>query len=413
MLSTSQRTSNHFDQLRSWVNELNGTKSAASQGKTSHPSKSVDDGTKKPTQGAQSSDNEKYVKKHVPASVDDSNALGRDQDELQPNIGLTQSEVGKDPSVEDDFKDRPKDPGTSHPADMSIGEKYSSADLRKYAEAIGNLGNSILADFAVAAVPGQPTTKQAETKEATQASSSSPSAAELPSPTGGSSVTSPANTNSAEAGYELARILGLSKEAADSTAQSVVEDAIKQALYLGDRVGQLYLSLHKKAEGEADMPPKPDADDMAMPEASPGGAGGGAEGMMPPAPMVPPGAEGAGAPPGAGGPPGAEGGMDPEQALHALAMAMMEAGISPEQLVEMAKSHAGGGGDPGMPPGAPPGPGGPGGPPDPMQDQVAKVASAVKDYKRSGRFRVREAKTAAEARMRDEMHKYIREIAQR
>lgn len=44
-----------------------------------------------------------------------------------------------------------------------------------------------------------------------------------------------------------------------------------------------------------------------------------------------------------------------------------------------------------------------------MQD-VPKIAAAVRDYKRSGKFRFREAKTAAERKLREDMHQYLREV---
>ena len=403
-----QATRPKFAQIRSWLNEIHREKSAATKsskahsefggyaGETTHPSKDVDDGLEKATTGERASENEKDVKKmNFAGHVDEtSENPGPKQEDLNYNIGVKQAPTGEAPEVEDDYKDRPDDPGTSHPANADdIGPKYGSW-IKKEAAALSNLANEILADIATGV-----------------GLTSAPSVTPVVDNTVKAAAT---QTEAIQIGSTLDTLLGLDKSAADQAAQLVIAETIKQAQLGADRVGPYLLSymqetekLIKKAEGGPPMLP-PDAagggapvDPAMLAGAGAGGPPPGAEGGLPPeagAGGPPPGAEGD-VPPGAEG---GEGGGDHEQALQELAMALMELGITPEELAQLS---AGGGAEGGGPAagGAPPAPGGP-------AEMGAKIASAVKNYKRSGKFRFTEAKTAAQQTQRAEMKRYITEI---
>ena len=87
-----------------------------------------------------------------------------------------------------------------------------------------------------------------------------------------------------------------------------------------------------------------------------------------------------------GGPPPEMGGMGDEAALQELAMALMEAGIDPAQLAALAQ----------------------------QQPEAAKMASAVHNHKRSGKFAFTEAKTgSAERKVRDYMKGFVLELYNR
>jgi hypothetical protein len=130
----------NFDQVRSWLNDINREKTAAAKsakayselegrGSTTHPVKDVNDGLSKATTGSRASENEKDVKDmNFTGQVDSTpENPGKSQDELNYNIGTQQSETGGQPSVEDDYKTRPEDPGTTHPANTEDeGKKYGS-----------------------------------------------------------------------------------------------------------------------------------------------------------------------------------------------------------------------------------------------------------------------------------------------
>jgi hypothetical protein len=122
-------------------------------------------------------------------------------------------------------------------------------------------------------------------------------------------------------------------------------------------------------------------------------------------PAAPSPAPAPGSPDGGGGAGGDMGG-DHNQALQELAMALLELGVTPEQLSQMAQ----GGGGAAAPGGAVPG-GEPAGPPPDVAKAAADIASAVGDYRLSGKFQVTEAKAGSQERkLRDECKQYVREV---
>ena len=425
-------TSPHFATLRSWLNEITGEKEkAASDGKpitevgtyvgeTKHVSKSVPDFMEVAKEGPRAAENASDVKKMVPSSVDaakpDSGEGNNSAGNKIPEIGTRKSSVGEDPASENDFKTDTGVTAESSKVEEALSgrEGYkASAELAKAAKAAANLANEILADISVSVGAGR-SAAPSQDKQAAAAIAQAVSA-------------SSENAAAAQAGYELAAYLGFNKQSADQTAQAVVADTITKAAHWADRVGQTVLAHLEHAEkvaaakravdgAAAGLPPEPDGDEGA---AAAGGspAPGGAEAALG-------GLGGAGADAGAGAPP-AGGGGDPQAALAELAMALEELGISPEQLVAAMQGAGGGagaaGGLPaggGLPPGGPPPEmagglppemaGGP--PPGSPADMGAKIASAVRDYKRSGKFRFSEAKTAEQRHYRDQMKSYIREL---
>jgi hypothetical protein len=384
----------HFDQIRSWLNEVNRNKQAAVNsksakaytepggymGETTHPSKDVDDHCEAAREGSRSAENEKDIKEMEPAgNVNETSETSKKQEDLNYNIGVRQSATGEDPSTEDNYRSNVKDPGTSHPANAEkIGPKYGSY-VSKEASELASLADEIMADYitttGVKKAAQQPVKQTQQTKTAAPASK-------------------PAQNNVAAvtAGYELAAQLGLNKTSADNVSQQVISNTIKNAQMGADRVGAYLVSLvkesealHKQAAGEVDP---------AMLAGAAGGGDPAAAGGMPPE------AAAAGAMP---ADPAAGGGGEPagDDAIQELAMALMELGIEPEQLAA-AVQGGGAGGDPAGA-GAPPMEGSP-------AEMGGKIASAVKNYKRTGKFQVQSAKTAAERAYRNEMKKYILEI---
>lgn len=398
-----------FNQIGDWLAEIESVKTASAKktrptgkaavkkaapsgmGDTSHPSEDVDDGTCDEQTGARYEENATDVKRDVPGtSVDETDiGSGGTQDDKQFNIGTNQSATGEDSSVEDDYKPGKDDPGTSHPANADdVGEKYSSMKLDKLLKIAEHKANELLADLAndVDAPAAKPAIKAAQPKS-------------TPKPT---VATKPTNV---DAGYKAASQLDMDKFASEMLAQTI-KDADLDADLVGSYLHAYYST--KQAEGEDGPPPEeaPPAEEAppgpAAEESGGGGgdvlaalgAGGGAPPMDPSAggapPMdpaaggMPPGAEGA-----AGGPPGAGGGVGEEQALQELVMALQELGISPDELAQMAQGA-------GAAPGAAP--------------EGAKLASAAKRYKLSGRAKFEEAKTAAQREVRNQIKDYLREI---
>jgi hypothetical protein len=224
--------------------------------------------------------------------------------------------------------------------------------------------------------------------------------------TPGQSAATPAE--SADAGYKAAAAAGDATDV-DQVAGQVITQIVKTAHHQADLIAS-YLSQEKAAmegeeeevdptggagegedhgteeteggEGPTEAPPE---------EGSPleGGAPGGGEEGGPEMGGPPMGGPEMGGPPmggpemgGMGAPPEALGGMGDEEALQQLAMALMELGIDPAMLAQA------------------------GGP-------APKLASAVTDYKKTGKFQVSETKTAAERQVRNYMKGYINELCKR
>ena len=408
-----------FEQIDSWLQEIDNSKTAsakpakkekkaeqkkkaisATMGETSHPSEKVDNDTQEAETGERWRENEEDIKKDVPGvSVDETDPKsGGDEDDNMLHIGMNPKATGEDPTHETESVKGDKDDeregdrgGTSTPMDAEdIGEKYSSMKMPTLLKLAEDKAHAILADIANGVFPGISAQRPA--------ASVSPKTAYAPAPT------------AATAGYDAAA-LGLEKDAAEKVAAEFIEQAIRDADLDADLVGSYihsyYQSRIKQAEGPEDGHEEPDGDE-APPEAGMGGGGpppgvggggdpsggaGGADmlsalgGGGAPAPggdmgggMPPGGDMGGGMPPGGDMGAGGPGGGDQEKALQELAMALQELGINPEELAQMA------------------------------QGQGAKMASAVKSFQRSGKFRFSEAKTAAQARAREEIKDYIREL---
>ena len=451
-------STNVFDRVSSLVEEIGNEKQAAAKaamddpggqdGASSHPSATSDSSelSQPAPEGAQSSDNESVVKEQTPLVPDNDPELTPEaaptQDEVQLGQGVDKAKAtGEDPSTEEDYKGDKEDPseqgnknmgGTDHPASGDIGEKYSSvtresveslsdAALFKLAAELGNDVNAVLANAFFD-----------ENKKA-----------ELAQPETHNDAAS--KSAAADVGYTAA-------DESDAFAAAVMGETVKAAQHQADLVvdyiARLSGSLQKEAggnpledmlggegEGEAhgtDEVPAP-ADDggaailAAMAgEGAPGGGGG-----MPleggaPEEMLAGGAPeemlAGGAPEEAlagGGVPPELGGMDEEAAVQELAAALEELGIPPEALAAAAMQSGGGGMPPGgggeMPPGGGMPPGGEAPAPElPPELAGAKLAAAVESHKRSGKYRITEAKQGtAKRKVRDYMKGYVSELVGR
>ncbi len=437
-MSNNTVTAQLFGQLSEFMAEVAAEKTAEAnteaggyQGATTHPSADVDDSTADAQEGARSAENAADVKADVdgtsPDDLPEASPGSDNQDERQLNIGTQQSATGEDPSVEDDFKGDKDDPGTSHPADTEDGEKYGAleaqfdnASFMEARAAALNLGNDILADFAngYGFATGQTQKVAASENRGTVKNPGATAAESYAAPAVAYSAPQEKQAadlqESADAGYVLASVLGMEKMSEDQRAQATIEQTIKDAHFDADLVGSYLGALANEAEksGEHDLEDvvggaveAEDHDELGddasgmeeggdlAPElgegedilgALGGGGLGGDEGL-----------EGLGGIEGGGGVGeediaaalgGIEGGepeapvVGEEESLAQLAAALDELGISPEQLA--AAADEGG----------------------------AKLASAVTKFKRSGKFRHKEATTARDRQIRDLMKAHVLEL---
>jgi hypothetical protein len=369
------------------------------QGKSDHPSARAASNVQKTPLGSRAKENETDVKHdHPGAGVDNvSEGSGGTQDDKQLNIGTNQSATGEDPSVEDDYKGTKEDSregdrgGTQGPFNAhDIGTKYSNhrfADLTKVAY---EKMNELLADVANGSAP-MVGTKQASTQQrVAQQYGPGPTEAE--------------------------------KQAA---AQAIIEQTILDARINADLVGEF---LTKYTDKYAHLL-KRSATDGQM-----GGAMEG-EGGPPMDPSMDPSAGGGGPPPEMGGPPegGGEGEGGGGGGLDEMINALLQMGMTPEDIEKALQAHMGGGDAGG---GAPPGAGAGGPPPEmagagggpPMGDMgkagshrrrglneeqlvMLKAAHMANQRFRTGNWHAKPVYTGTkEAQERTELQRYILEV---
>ena len=441
-------STNVFDRVSSLVEEIGNEKQAAAKaamddpggqdGASSHPS-ATSDSSELPQpapEGEQSSSNESVVKEQTPLVPDNDPELTPEaapkQDEVQLGQGVDKAKAtGEDPSTEEDYKGDKEDPpeqgnkdmgGTSHPASGDIGEKYSSvtresvaamsdANLFKLAAALGNdvnavLANSFFNEDKAADLKGDQ--HELDTDNDGKIEGSDFSAIRKKKKKSDKSSDENSEDKAAAAGYAAA-------DEADTFAAAIIGETVKaahhQADLVADYMSRISSDLRKQAEGvpmddtlggegngEAhgtEVPAPADGGGEAILAAMAGGgeeqmpvedplaaAGVGPEGMGP---------EGMG-PEGMGpeGVPTELAGMDEEAALQQLASALQEAGISPEELA--AAGMAGGEG----------------------AEVAPKLAAAVDNLQRSGKYEITEAKRGtSERKVRDYMKGYVNELCAR
>lgn len=399
-------------------------------GASSHPTAHVDNNVQKAETGARASEYEADIKKQQGAlAVDNTPEMSYEgrQDEVQQNIGTSVAATGEDPAAEKDFKGDKDDPGTSHPAKANDGEKYSSVTFKQARDRAAALGNDILASLLNAS------TKQAEMPaqlaEALHEKKESPAEEKREHSSGeekadgshgelkgdqhkldvdndgkieGSDLKALREGKEAafKAGYELAAKLGLSKEAAEASVREICANTLREA----DEMADLFIGFvsqksaavdpaDEAAEGEDHSAPGDD-ESGASPAGDAAGAPAGLEGMMggeAPAPEM-----------------GGEVVPSEDEAVQELAMALEELGIPPEALIQAVQGGAGA-----APVGA-----GPEMPPEMAPKMAAAkdlnaIGAAVVNFKRSGKFQVKEARTKRSRQLRDIMKQHVLELVNR
>lgn len=414
-----------FDQLREFLSEVENEKQASVKkraeantepgsqgGATSHPSKSVDDGTQPASEGQRSQENTSDVKKTIfNGGVDSASDDSPSQEDQQLNVGITSTSTGEDPSNEDNYKSDKEDPGTTHPAKTSEGEKYSSLSFKALRGLTEKKANDILSDIAYSikeAAKEMPPFIQKKIDEAKNKKSK---------PMGNKEEEEECESKKmAAAGYAAASLTeeeyNLTKTAQEAVAGSI-EATIADGLEKAAMVGSYLSAFYKAAEGDVAAPSEESmgsAEEMQE---------GGESGMdVDPSMMAQMAGEGEGAP---------EAGASPDDAAHELLMALQEQGINPEELLAMIQ-QGGGGGDAGAPPMDPSMMGGGAPPMDPSMMNPSmmggKQASAKRQvtndlvnlikyaqaYRRAGKFSFTEAKTAQQRNLRNQIKLCVRDI---
>lgn len=179
---------------------------------TSHPVGKVDNATQSMPTGEQAKANEKMISEDVPGtSVDAATPVSQsptEQDKQQISIGMNPASTGQDPSVEKDIKEKPSDPGTTHPARTDI---KSAADYLQAADAFSKNANAFLASVSLSGTGSQPASEPVEK------SASEPAAADEEL------------AKAAEFGYQLAAELGMADLTDQSIAKKTIAETVKNA----------------------------------------------------------------------------------------------------------------------------------------------------------------------------------------
>ncbi len=340
-----------LDALQGFLHELRSpTTKQAETGdpspSTGAPIKDADNGTRKPVHGERYSENTSDVRKSLGAAgvtgQEDATSVG---DASEKGVGELKRYTA-DEKAPQSIKDNPMKPKDGPgPGDSTY------TDGRKYAS-LADKGRALLAKMA--------------SNDGGTTETPAPSENKIPKKNEKAPATLPDAEKKAEdekraaaevhrdvaaLGYNIAQNMaaaistemnkeaGLTeKQAAAEKIASIQEAAAQDALFFVDVMNGFNYGLQKKAEGapggEMQLPPEA----MAAMAGGGGAPAGGGEGGMPP------GAEGGGAP---GGEAGGEGGGDDQQKVEALAQALEQAGVTPEDLAEAIahiEQQGGGGG---------------------------------------------------------------------
>lgn len=388
-------------------------------GASTHPTAHADNGVQTAVEGSRSHEYEADLKKQQgPLGVDSTPALSQEgrQDDVQLNIGTTAAATGEDPSSERDYKGTKDDPGTTHPAKTNDGEKYSAVTFKTARAQCGALGNDILANFInfgatkltkqsempafLKSKIADKTDSCAKDEKVTVPGANKTDSVDLEPSDAGETQEESKKEAAFLAGYELAAALGLDKTAAEAHVSEVCANTLRES----DEMAELFLGYMAAKEAAADPTAEADeGEDHAAPEDAASGASDAPapEGL---AEMM----GGANGGPEMGGPEmgGAEG--SPDDAVQELAMALEELGIPPEALIQALSQ----GGAPGGAPAPEADPAAMGGAPKLASDLDA-IGRAVINFKRSGKFQVKEARTKRSRELRDMMKQHVIELTSR
>jgi hypothetical protein len=228
---------------------------------TSHPSKSVDDGTQEATEGSRSAENTADVKSDVPGQPVDAakedkldgaseNPLttakptGEDPaNETSSTDGLIGGEAGKDSSGKD----------TTHPAKVDFGGKYAS--IKEAAAGLTSRINAYNAKLAALDIPPKPDAKKAA---ASKAAAAEPATADPPEPgASAESAADPPPEPPAEGkGEDATKEAAASPDADVAAGKQAAETAVAQLVKLASgkqTSAELVTALAKHACADANL----------------------------------------------------------------------------------------------------------------------------------------------------------------
>ncbi|GIV44671.1 MAG: hypothetical protein KatS3mg035_1794 [Bacteroidia bacterium] len=154
------KKSENFDisKIDQFLNELLNEKRAAAatedpgsvSGDTEHPVADLDNNTEEAETGSRAEEHEEMIDDtYGDVGVGDSETDDSPETEdRQLQLNLTQSATGEDPETEDNYKGNIEDPGTESPVNTDdVGRKYGSAKFAALRDKFYNIANEILDDI--------------------------------------------------------------------------------------------------------------------------------------------------------------------------------------------------------------------------------------------------------------------------
>lgn len=245
---------------------------------TTHPSKAVDNKTQTGSEGSRSAENTADVKKTVTGAPTDAHSESTEDGKSEAPL-TTAKPTGEDVPPVGDRPDPEHDTGhgegkTDHPANVGVGEKYSS--IRALANDFAKSANALLAQVAMLQTP---VTKKAQVD---------PTPAPEPTPDPTPVLAPDPDIQSGEQAAKLAAAqLNLQPKEEHVKMAAALSQIVQDAHSYADVLAGFYHGLTKAAEGEDAGPPMPEesadaiaADTEGPPTESEGGGGGGDEGGL-------------------------------------------------------------------------------------------------------------------------------------
>ena len=294
----------------------------ASDGSSSHPSANVDDQTKPAREGERSRENEGDVNKEVPGTINSEDAKAKDgttstlPTDAHGGMSTMSADDAAKGNVETPKKDHSKSMSDKGPGDDTFKGNWNKAAA---ASELSQAANELLAQFAVLSKSGSAPAQSAEKPAEKPSSEAEKAAADEVELYKQAAQQHPEDT---EAGYIAAALLaqemGLSKQSADEDG---LDEAVAQTQQKAAADAEAYVAF---LQGFSEKM----AQDAVGAEGVDAGMG------EDPALMLPPELLGEEAELGGVAPEELADVEDPEAVLEEIAIALDEAGVTPEELAE-------------------------------------------------------------------------------
>ena len=424
---------------------------------TSHPTSKPDENAMNAVEGEQTAKNTSTVKETIPGGgADSASPAGSvsSQEEQQQQIGTNKTTTGKDTATERDYVGEIHDPGTSHPAKANDGEKYAKMSFDELFDLSTKQANNLVASISAKWHNNTQDIKKTKENQQQKAAASAGKVEATPSITKENEealkqsydhnikfAVEHAVREGVQLAYDIHELLSSEEEELKKEAAAAQRKAMIERHKSASKPAKTVKKAEDEEESESSDSGSEESEGDKKKEKNEGESKLGGEesdvvssdgGSVPPDvgggdPLA---AMGGGGGDVGGGGGGMGGGSPDEAAINEFLTALLEQGITPEQLIQMLTGGGGMGG--GMGGGAPPAPA-PEAPVDPMaamgggemggmagmgmgepkmaaRNDLVELTKMAAVHLSKGKYRPIEAKTAAEVSFRNEIKKVIKDF---